>query len=77
MEWIRLLDSKKARADKRIVESFADRAITSQPPNRCTRKKWFGTLMKATTTRFERIDTTVLTEDELYQKLDDLVAGLR
>jgi len=76
-EWIRLLDSKRARADKRIVEWFADRAITSQPPDGCTRKKWFGTLMNAITARFERIDTTVLTRDELYQKLDDLVAGLR
>jgi len=76
-EWIRLLDSKRAKADKRIVEWFADRAITSQPPNGCTRKKWFGTLMKAITARFERIDTTVLTKGELYQRLDDLVAGLR
>jgi hypothetical protein len=76
-EWIRLLDYKRAKADKRIMEWFADRAITSQPPNGCTRKKWFGTLMKATTTRFERIDTTILTKDELYQKLDDLAAGLR
>jgi len=76
-EWIRLLDYKRAKADKRLVEWFADRAITSQPPDGCTSGKWFGTLMKAMTTRFERIDTTVLTKDELYQKLDDLAGGLR
>lgn len=60
-----------------MVEWFADWAITSHPPNSSTRKKWFGTLMKTMTTRFERIDTTVLTKDELYQKLDDLAAGVR
>ena len=65
------------RRSLEIVEWFADRAIMSQPPNGCIRKTWFGTLMKAMTTRFERIDTIVLAKDDLYQKLDDLVAGLR
>ncbi|MCK4481616.1 hypothetical protein KAU55_00205 [Candidatus Bathyarchaeota archaeon] len=68
--WVEFLDSKRIRNDLRIVEWFASRYAkeSSKAKSKCFRK-----ITRAIRNEFKEIDTTVLEQNELFQRLDSIL----
>lgn len=73
-EWSDFFDSKRIRNDPRIIQWFYDRnVIAFREKQNLTRHKWFKIITRTIRNEFRKIDTTVLDENELFQKLDEIL----
>jgi hypothetical protein len=73
-EWIEFLDSKRIRTDPRIIKWFVTRKVMEiREDTTLTREDWFRRITREIRFEFHRIDTTVLSEDELYSSLDEIL----
>ena len=73
--WVEFLDSPRVRDDRRILEWFVTKSPVA-PPTGYTKLKWFRAIMRSIRDRFREIDTTMLSESELFEKLDEVLRKL-
>lgn len=73
--WVEFLDSPRVREDKRILEWFVSRSPVN-PPMGYSKLKWLRALMRSMRERFRKVDTTLLSNSELFEKLDEVLKKL-
>ncbi len=74
-QWIEFLDAKRIRTDQRIIEWFVQRKVMEiQENTNLTREDWFRRITREIRSEFHNIDTTVLSKDELYDTLDEILS---
>ena len=74
-QWIEFLDAKRIRTDQRIIEWFVQRRVMEmQEDTNLTREDWFRSITREIRFEFHKIDTTVLSKDELYNSLDEILS---
>jgi hypothetical protein len=74
-QWIEFLDSKRIRADPRIIDWFVDRKVMEiQLSTDLHREEWFRRITREVRSEFHNIDTTVLSKKELYDSLDEILS---
>lgn len=72
--WSEFFDRRETRNDLRIIEWLGKKASET---NVSGRQDWLRPLTKAIHGEFERRDTTVFATEELYQRLDKILADLK
>lgn len=74
-QWIEFLDAKRISSDQRIIEWFVQRKVMEmQEDTDLTREDWFRRITREIRYEYRNIDTTVLSNNELYDSLDEILA---
>ena len=74
-QWIEFLDAKRIRkgfTNYRMV--CAKKGYGNQEDTNLTREDWFRSITREIRFEFHKIDTTVLSKDELYNSLDEILS---
>lgn len=72
--WSTFLDRKETRNDSRIIEWLGKKEKEDTILNR---QNWLRPITKAIHGEFKNKDTTVFSDEELYEKLDKIFSGIR
>lgn len=74
-QWIEFLDARRIRTDPRIIEWFVERKVMElQGSTSLSREEWFRRITREIRAEFHNIDTTVLSKEELYNSLDEILS---
>ena len=72
--WSEFFDRKETKNDSRIIEWLGKKARES---NVSGRQNWLRPLTKAIHKEFEKMDTTVFSSEELFERLDKIFSEIR